>query len=427
MVLENSVVSSSTSNNEQRNDDVHIFVPQSEFHEFINSSGRHLTGSKPFEEDRINMLSKLGYQIMHCPALRSQGDAVAIAYWMRRSNLEKIKKDYYDHHTQNPNFLIFPVGKVFHIAPSNVDSLFLYSWALSFLCGNLNIVRLSSSQNKIVTAFLDCLIAIADMFPELMSQNLFLTCPHDSNALAVITQLCSHRVVWGGDETIYKIRSIPLPAYASERCFATKHSYSVISASAVTQATVEEIAQLSRNIYNDIFQYNQKACSSPQILFWLSSSHEVYLEATRRLEAALSIIVAELNNESPSISDAVERFSYACLVTAERPGDVQLHEGVFASVAFAAIDPTIERESCGTGFLRHVPLSSLRDLDKFFTPSDQTITYYGLSKIRCEELLQIAASNGIDRIVPVGRALDLMPVWDGFDLIGDFIRRVEFS
>src|SRR5229473_1854189 len=37
----------------------------------------------------------------------------------------------------------FPRGLVFHVPPANVDTIFVYSWALSALAGNRNVVRIS--------------------------------------------------------------------------------------------------------------------------------------------------------------------------------------------------------------------------------------------------------------------------------------------
>jgi hypothetical protein len=51
------------------------------------------------------------------------------------------------------------------------------------------------------------------------------------------------------------------------------------------------------------------------------------------------------------------------------------------------------------------------------TSKYQTLTYFGLPR---EELASFVTSNrlpGIDRIVPVGEAMDIGPIWDGFDLI----------
>ena len=39
---------------------------------------------------------------------------------------------------------MFPRGLVFHVPPANVDTIFVYSWALSALAGNPNVVRISS-------------------------------------------------------------------------------------------------------------------------------------------------------------------------------------------------------------------------------------------------------------------------------------------
>ena len=59
-----------------------------------------------------------------------------------------------------------PRGLVFHLPPQNVETVFLYSWALSYLAGNANIVRLpqeiSARMRAIVDLFLDRLAAQGD-------------------------------------------------------------------------------------------------------------------------------------------------------------------------------------------------------------------------------------------------------------------------
>ena len=39
------------------------------------------------------------------------------------------------------NYLLLSRGVVFHIAPKNVDTIFVYSFVLSLLCANKNIIR----------------------------------------------------------------------------------------------------------------------------------------------------------------------------------------------------------------------------------------------------------------------------------------------
>ena len=55
----------------------------------------------------------------------------------------------------------------------------------------------------------------------------------------------------------------------------------------------------------------------------------------------------------------------------------------------------------------------------------QTLTYFGVDK---SELLGFVVKNrllGIDRIVPIGKALDMDIIWDGYDIIRSLSRVIE--
>ncbi len=53
--------------------------------------------------------------------------------------------------------LRFPQGLVFHIAPGNADTVFVYSWALAALAGNRNVVRVSERGGAATEAVLSAL------------------------------------------------------------------------------------------------------------------------------------------------------------------------------------------------------------------------------------------------------------------------------
>ena len=59
---------------------------------------------------------------------------------------------------KNNNYVLLPLGKTFHIAPSNVDTIFVYSWLISMLMGNINVIRISSR----ISEQIDCLIGLID-------------------------------------------------------------------------------------------------------------------------------------------------------------------------------------------------------------------------------------------------------------------------
>src|SRR5207237_8667765 len=83
------------------------------------------------------------------------------------------------------------------------------------------------------------------------------------------------------------------------------------------------------------------------------------------------------------------------------------------------------RETCGGGFLRHYRLDRLEELAEYAGEGDQTVTHFGFEVPELRRVAVRLGERGVDRVVPVGEALAFDPVWDGFDLIDDFTRRVR--
>jgi hypothetical protein len=57
----------------------------------------------------------------------------------------------------------------------------------------------------------------------------------------------------------------------------------------------------------------------------------------------------------------------------------------------------------------------------------QTLTYFGLNKLSLKDFVIDNKLNGIDRIVPIGQALDISLTWDGFGIIESLSRIVDYS
>ena len=55
-------------------------------------------------------------------------------------------------------------------------------------------------------------------------------------------------------------------------------------------------------------------------------------------------------------------------------------------------------------------LNTIKELTEIVNDSYQTLTYFGLSKEYFSSILMNAGLEGIDRIVPVGRAVE-MDIW----------------
>ena len=59
--------------------------------------------------------------------------------------------------------------------------------------------------------------------------------------------------------------------------------------------------------------------------------------------------------------------------------------------------------------------NDINKLFNYFNEKFQTITYFGFTKDYFKKILRRKDLNGVDRI-PVGQALDIGLIWDGYDL-----------
>jgi hypothetical protein len=376
----------------------------------------------PVAPERLAALARLSAAMLADPVLRQDPASVSVAYWLRRAQLGRMADDHARRTAAEADVLRVPVGRVLHLAPANVDTLFVYSWALAYLCGNASVVRLSQDRGTVVEALLRVIAAVAAEVPELGSANRFVTYGHDDAITTALSAWCAHRVIWGGDDTVAAIRRLPLPSHASERAFGSKYSFAVVGAERFRGASEAERARMASGFFNDLFWFDQMACSSPHVVFWLGAP-AVAAEAAEVFEAALQAEV-DRRGFAPPVSSAVHRRTYAFGLAASADVRVALGHPGFVGVHVRQRD-ALDKAICGGGLVRHVPVASLADIVAFVDEGDQTLTHWGIDAEALREFAARAGARGLDRIVPVGEALAFDAVWDGFHLVDDMMRRVR--
>ncbi len=403
-------------------DKVTLLAPQMEnahLSRFLESR-THL-GHKPFDERRVDSISRISQAILKDSVLRQDPSCVALGYWLRKSNLARIQEAFEKQQKLETEILFVPTGKIFHVTPANIDTLFVYSWALSYLCGNANVLRLSSRSSPVVEGLIRVLCEQMKSDELLAEHNLFLTYEHDLKISETLSQWCTHRIVWGGNETVQAFRPIALNPHASERVFASKFSYAIFSIDLWMSSTSEQKAKTAAAFFNDAFWFDQMACSSPHVIFWVGDQERTK-SALASFESALEAQLKERDYPTDA-STSMKRLAFSFKVAADSDVRVRLHEGAFVSIE--QMDRReLEKEFCGGGFFRHVHVNDVRDIAEFAGQEDQTVTYFGLSSEEVRTLALELGARGVDRIVPVGEALAFDFNWDGFNLVQDFLRRV---
>ena len=69
----------------------------------------------------------------------------------------------------------------------------------------------------------------------------------------------------------------------------------------------------------------------------------------------------------------------------------------------------------GTFYIKKI--KKIIELKKYITEKCQTITYLGFSKNEMLEFVKKNNLNGVDRIVPIGQAMDIDVIWDGYETL----------
>jgi hypothetical protein len=391
---------------------------------------RCLPALRPFAPVSLDFVDAFSRMLRAMPALRAHPELAALGFWMRRANITRIC-----HHFQASasGQLFQPRGIAFHIAPSNVDSMFVYSWFLSIICGNKNIVRLPSRSSPgmaLLTRVFDELLAMEE-WRKIAERALLVRYDRDDRAAtAGFSSLCDLRVIWGGDATVAGIRQVPLAPRACEVAFANKFSMAIIRADGWNRADLQRQQEWLVRFFNDTYTFGQMACSSPRLLAWHGHASAVAV-AQENFWNGLSALVRTRSTRLQPI-DYVNKRTAADLIALRLPASIRddgQNDICRIALPIEAMRKLIDTDlHCGAGLFYETSIDSLDSLDSLLDRRIQTVTYAGYgdgAELREHVATRILA--GIDRIVPFGCALDFAPVWDGFDLFRLFMRQVTVS
>ncbi len=105
-----------------------------------------------FDPSVIDFLDAFSRSVLLDESRRPLPEMAAVAHWMRKAHTVQLHKAFEE---MRKDRIWVPRGIALHFAPANVDSIFLYSWFVSMLAGNANIVRLSQTRNEPVTLLLE--------------------------------------------------------------------------------------------------------------------------------------------------------------------------------------------------------------------------------------------------------------------------------
>lgn len=378
----------------------------------------------PFDSDAVDFCATLSRALMESPDLQRHPEVVALGYWLRPASVERMRRALID--AEGPTTLLVPRGCVFHVTPANVDTMFVYSWILSMLTGNISVVRVSERAGGLTKPLLGIIAALlADpRHRSVASRSHLVHTSHDDEISRRLSSIADVRVLWGGDSTVEHFRTFPLPPRGRDVTFPNRHSLAVFDASAVAASSPSDLADLAGHFFNDAFWFDQGGCSSPRLIVWAAEA-DTDIERSRRLfRAALNGVISSRAYTSET-GQVLAKLALALRAAAAVDG-VQVNTS--SNEATWVELPTLDgysRENCGGGlFFEYVSRDLEDDLGRFVGPQDQTAVCFGLDRETVRRIARSLNGRGVDRWVRAGTALKFGTEWDGYDLVREFVKLV---
>lgn len=367
-----------------------------------------------FHDDVCNFITELSSGILSSYVVRAFPDLAALAFWGRKANLKNLKDEFGDISGRIGR------GLCFHIAPSNIPINFAFSYLISLLAGNANVVRLPSVQYPQVDILCNIINNTLKSYPEIEKRTAFIRYDRSNEITGKFSKNADVRMIWGGDETILVIKSLPAPVHCIDIAFTDRYSIALIDGVAIENANDEQIQRLAENFYNDTYLMDQNACSSPQIIFWQNANNEQRDKFWNAIEYCAK--------RKYLLQDAavVDKYTFLCeeSISNENIKSIRYTGNLLYRAELKNLQPTIINHRGKCGFFYEYVLNDWRELFSVINRKFQTLTFFGIDPLYLRNEVVKANLKGIDRIVPIGKAMDIGTIWDGHDLIRELSRLI---
>jgi len=366
----------------------------------------------PYDHLLCDFLGSLSEKLLQDSLAKTFPDIIYFAFWCRRANIAKLKEEF------SEKRLRLGLGLVFHISPSNVPINFAFSFVFSLLAGNSNIVRVPSKdyqQTDIICGALKTVLSDAK-YSSIAKMTALVRYNRNDDLTRAFSDICDGRIVWGGTQTIQEIRRLPIPERAIEVDFADRYSFCAIDAQELLNCSQKDLLRLAGGFYNDTYLMDQNACSSPHLVIWLGSGRTLS-EAKNRFWDSVYKIAADKYVLHPLSSVDKLAMLYEDAIELPEISRISKHDNLLYVLDLNRLRNNMDNFRGKFGYFYQFSTKSLNEIAHIVNKKYQTLTYFGINK---DVLIRFVLSNrlsGIDRIVPIGSAMDISVIWDGYDLV----------
>lgn len=363
----------------------------------------------------LEVLVALSQTILSDRRARQFPDLITFAFQCRRSAVMGMYDRLSDMHLRSG------WGTVLHIAPANIPINFAFSFLMGWLSGNSNLVRVPSKSYAQVDLFCELFDEVLSLprFSKFKNRVIFFKSERSSSGLLELVENVNGLVVWGGDDTVEYFRNLKKLFNCVEVYFPNRVSSVVLGADRILNLTEAETFSACHSLYNDTFLVDQNACSSPSIVFWLGEE-KVSIEARNKFWTAFS---SYLDKNFPENTYLINN-KFINLLKFYQTVDEKVDFHKISPIFWTTKDLKIADKFSRFGLFSEFFVGDIEEMFNVLRKNEQTLTYFGVDKdVLCEKHFKLGSS--LNRIVPIGSALNITPHWDGKEVIAHLSNKLE--
>ena len=371
---------------------------------------------KPFDDAVCNFLSSLSKNINNSNLLKDYSDIKTFAFMCRKSNIKKLKSKI------NQNEFRRGLGLLFHITPSNIPTNFAYSLLFGVLSGNTNVIKVPSKKFPQIDLICKFINVTLKKYKKVRKMINIVRYQNNDEFTKSISSKCDGRLIWGGDKTINEIRKFPMKEISRDIAFANRNSICLMNSSEILKLNKKDLNRLVQKFYNDTFLVDQNACSSPHVIFW-------YGNKTNKAKIKFWTELHYFAKNNYNLEYASSFYKYDRLLS-----DILTNTNYINHTSYGGYIYCINLKNkhinltdlvSRWGYFYQFDIKNINMVLNFSNNNTQTLTYFGFKKEMILKNFDLKYFKGIDRIVPVGQALDINLNWDGYDVINALTRIID--
>jgi hypothetical protein len=350
------------------------------------------------------------------------GIAFLIAF-LNRENLQKqLMRELHDIDvltrfikvTKRKSLRLVPKGLVVHWIAGNIPLLGMFSWAISALLGNSNLVRISTRQGDFITPILLRLRVLGPAGAEMARKTIIVRFDRDlESAHQTISDQADVRIAWGGMESVNAIHSLPSRWQCEDVTFGPRMSMAVVDPNHLKKGMIGRLA-------TDIVFFDQLACSSPQIIFVKKDNENKFDKLVRDLSQHLEQKVKAFPRHRLDTSETYQ--IHLDRVRAILNGGRLFHDEE-TQWTVIQIERPLTDVICGNRVIQVIPYANIDEIYEYIPSNIQTIIT-ALDENDTQIFTEYAAYLGVCRFPRPGESNNFENPWDGIPLVSRLTKYV---